>query len=195
MATVATWGTSWLTSWLTSWTATPTVDPALAARDSRLYTNFIARYISTDIDLLVDDIRVVPMSPDYVFDADHVHLSEVSADVVGDSIAVGPTNLFVNSDEFKWLNGVFEWTNLTAEIEGFLLYVNTGVASTSELISFHKEDFKGITKTLTGGDIRWTPSTRGFFDVIPEDVFIGRVTSFGHFRVTSRRDNHHIRKS
>lgn len=178
MAVVQTWGTSFLTSWLTSWHAEPSISEALAARDSRLYTNFIDNYGGSILPTS-DTIKVIPVDIDYVFDADHVYLSEVGVNALLPAATLTGTR-WLTGDQLKYSIRKLIFLSVTGSVGSFILYKDTGNSATSELISYHREDFNNLTKEMTGGDLEWILNTGGFFDVIPEDVFVGRVVSFTH---------------
>lgn len=181
MAAVATWGTSWLTSWLTSWTATPPIDPELEARESRLYTNFIDEYNAATIDLVTDTIKAILVDDLYTFDSDDVYLSELSSNTIGSAVEIS-SGKRVADDVFTSSQTKLTFPYLTGDVYAIVLYKDTGVASTSPLISYHREDFNGLTKTMVGGDIEWIRNTSGYFKVDPENVYVGRIASFSTLR-------------
>jgi hypothetical protein len=178
MPAVQTWGTSWGTSWLTYWDAIPGVDPLLAARTSRLYTNFITEFNNSTIDLVSDSIKIIPVDENYVFSAEHIYLSELGTDALEPAVSLTGNKFMTGTDTFRYGTRKAKFISVTGSVNAFVLYVDTGNAATSQLISYHNEDFNNITKEMTGGDLEWVFNTGGFFEVSPEDVYVGRVFSF-----------------
>jgi hypothetical protein len=165
--------------------STTFVDKTLLENDSRLYLNFIKLYDASAINPVNDTIKLVLVNPDYVFDFEHVNLSEVSSYTVGDSKQLGAGKTFTD--------GVLDYTpktipfrNFTGIVGGFILYKDTGNESTSPLISYHKADFKGKTINLIKNDLEWKLNTQGFFQTIPEEIYQGRILTYTNVRTETK---------
>ena len=159
-------------------TSVTTASGALEGRDSRLYDNFITQYGIDACDPVNDVIRVIPVSEDYVFSSGHVYLSELGSYSLSPAVLLGARHLV--GDTLKYQNRKIKFFTVTGSVNAFVLYKDTGNAATSELISYHNEDFNGSSKVIVEGDLEWILNTKGFFNVDPEDVYIGRVISFAH---------------
>ena len=150
------------------------VDKTLLERDSRLYSI----YLLSAIDVTAVTIKAVPVTADYTFDATHEHLDDLGSNTIDPAVTLSGSKWYGLNGEFKYSPNKIKFLTVTGDVAAFVLYRDTGDAATSELISYHREDFKGLTKGLAAETLDWTLSTAGFFDKEPENVYVGRVTSY-----------------
>ena len=150
------------------------VDKTLLERDSRLYSI----YLLSTIDVTTAPIKAVPVTLDYVFDSTHEYLDDLGSNTVDPAVTLSGSKWYGLNGEFKYSPNKIKFLTVTGDVAAFVLYRDTGDAATSELISYHREDFKGLTKGLAAETLDWTISTGGFFDKEPENVYVGRVTSY-----------------
>ena len=113
-------------------------------------------FLDGDIDLLVDDIRVVLVDlADYTVDIDvHDFLADIPA---GARVAVSASLATKNTDL-----GVFDAADITFgsvtgdESEALVIYQHTGSDATAKLIAFIDTGVTGLPVTPNGGDITVT---------------------------------------
>lgn len=120
-----------------------------------LYPSFKQLLLQGDIDLLVDDIRVILVDlADYAYSSAHDFLDDVAA---GARVAV--SGALANKSA---TGGVFDADNVTLSAvtgdvsEALILYKHTGTAGTSPLIAFIDTGVTGLPVTPNGGDITIT---------------------------------------
>jgi len=150
------------------------VDKTLLERDSRLYSV----YLLSAIDVTAVTIKAVPVTADYIFDSTHEHLDDLGSNTINPAVTLSGSKWYGLNGEFKYSPNKIKFLTVTGDVAAFVLYRDTGDAATSELISYHREDFKGLTKGLAAETLDWTINTGGFFDKEPENVYVGRVTSY-----------------
>jgi hypothetical protein len=94
----------------------------------------------------------------------HVDLADVSTAHVGTAQTVGsPTVGVVAAGVFDHAN--VTWSAVTgASVESLDYYKDSGVAGTSPLIC-NIDSATGLPVTPNGGDITWTPSASGVFQI------------------------------
>ena len=121
---------------------------------SVVYPKAKEAFISGDIDLTTDDIRVICTDvADYTYDAAHDFLDDVAAGArVGTSTALASKTV---------TDGVFDAADITItsvsgdQFEALIIYKHTGVESTSNLIAYI-DSGTGLPFTPSGGDITIT---------------------------------------
>lgn len=95
----------------------------------------------------------------YTYSAAHEFLSSLSG-IIGTAVTLG-TKTFTN--------GAFDsadptWTAVSgATVEAIVLYIDTGVAGTSRLISITDTGQTGLPVTPNGGDITYTVDAAGWW--------------------------------
>ena len=136
------------------------------------YNNFGRAIAKSDIDLVV--IKAMFMAPAYVPNPDtHVFLSDISA-----SRAAGSTDLTVagltmtadNTDdrsEFDINDLVTGTITVTGGTNAVVFYIDTGVASTSELLTYNDLLLAGVQTTFTpiAGTLTATINANGIFSI------------------------------
>jgi hypothetical protein len=122
---------------------------------SALYAKAKKAFLDKDIDMLVDNIKVVLVdSADYTLDlATHQYLSDIAA-----GGRVGTSGNLANKST---TGGVFDADDITItgvtgdQFEYIILYMDTGTAATSPLIACI-DTATGLPCTPNGGDITIT---------------------------------------
>ena len=150
------------------------VDRTLLERDSRLYKI----YLLSSIDVVTAVIKAIPVKLDYVFDSNHEYLDDLGVNTLTPTVTLSGSRWLGLNGEFKYSPNKLKFLTVTGDVAAFILFRDTGNTATSELISYHREDFKGLTKGLAAETLDWTLNTGGFFDKEPENVYVGRVTSY-----------------
>jgi hypothetical protein len=125
---------------------------------SVLYPKFKEALLKADIDLENDTIKAVFIdSADYTYSAAHDFLDDVAGgSIVGTAQTLGTKTL---------TNGVFDaadstFTAVTGDpVEAILIYKDTGVAGTSNLIAL----IDGLTTTPNGGNLTISWNASGIF--------------------------------
>lgn len=94
----------------------------------------------------------------------HVDLADISSSLVGTAQTVtSPTVGVVSAGTFDHANST--WTAVSgASVESLDYYKDSGVAATSPLIC-NIDSATGLPVTPNGGDITWTPSASGVFQI------------------------------
>jgi hypothetical protein len=130
---------------------------------SSLYTPFKKLLLDGDIDLLVDNIKVVLVdAADYTFSAAHDFLDDVAA---GARVATSG-----NLASKTTTGGAFDAADVTFSAvtgdvsEALIIYKDTGVAATSPLIAYI-DTATGLPVTPNGGDIVVTWHASGIFSL------------------------------
>jgi hypothetical protein len=130
---------------------------------SSLYTPFKKLLLDGDIDLLVDNIKVVLVdAADYTFSAAHDFLDDVAA---GARVATSG-----NLASKTTTGGAFDaadvtFTAVTGDVsEALIVYKDTGAAATSPLIAYI-DTATGLPVTPNGGDIVVTWHASGIFSL------------------------------
>lgn len=130
---------------------------------SQLYPLAKEAFLSGDIDLLNDDIRVVLVdTADYTYSAAHQYLSSVLAGArVATSGALGTKSVAV---------GVFDAADVVLsgvtgdQAEALVVYQHTGTESTSRLIAYINAG-SGLPFTPNGGDLTVSWNASGIFAI------------------------------
>lgn len=95
----------------------------------------------------------------YTYSAAHEFLSSLSG-VVGTAVTLG-TKTFTNGT-FDSANPT--WTSVSgSSAEAIVIYIDTGVAGTSRLVSYEDTGQTGLPVTPNGGDITYTVDAAGWF--------------------------------
>jgi hypothetical protein len=130
---------------------------------SVLYPKFKEQLLQAGVDLSSVDVKVALVdSADYTYSAAHEFLDDVSAGVVATS---------ANLASKTFTNGVFDAadTTFTAATgdpaEALVVYVDSGTASTSRLITFIDtvDGDTSLSVTPNGGDVDVTWDADGIF--------------------------------
>jgi len=136
------------------------------------YNNFGRAIAKNDMDLVT--IKAMFMDPAYTPNPDtHVFLSDISA-----SRAAGSTDLTVagftmtadntdNRTEFDINDLVTGVITVPGGTNGVVFYIDTGVASTSELLTYNDLLLAGVQTTFfpLGGTLTGTVNTNGIFSI------------------------------
>jgi len=136
------------------------------------YNNFGRAIAKSDIDLVV--IKAMFMAPGYTPNRDtHVFLSDISA-----SRAAGSTDLTVagltmtadNTDdrtEFDINDLVTGVITIVGGTNAVVFYIDTGVAATSELLTYNDLLLAGVQTTFfpVGGTLTATVNVNGIFSI------------------------------
>ena len=117
---------------------------------------------STNNNLSAGDVRVALIDTGvYTFNSSHQFLDDISG-VVGTSPPI-TTKTFTN--------GIFDGDNVVfssvsgSTVEAVILYIDTGVASTSPLVAFLDTGFTGLPFTPNGGNVELTWDSTGIFQL------------------------------
>lgn len=130
---------------------------------SQLYPLAKEAFLSGDIDLLNDDIRVVLVdTADYTYSAAHQYLSSILAGArVATSGALGTKSVTV---------GVFDAADVVLsgvtgdQAEALVVYQHTGTEGTSRLIAYIDAG-SGLPFTPNGGDLTVSWNASGIFAI------------------------------
>lgn len=113
--------------------------------------------LSGNVDVLTGTVRIQMFDDDVVYDATDEFLDDVVGTAVGSAVAI--TSKDVTSGEFTGSIGAFTPPN-GFTVEALIIYIDTGVASTSRLLAFidTKADTTPISILTTGGSmlLHWT---------------------------------------
>lgn len=127
-----------------------------------LYPRFKQSLLNKEIDMDTDTIKVRLVTAAYTYSAAHQFLSDTTGAVGTDQVLGSPTIAL----------GVFDaadslWSAVTGSaVVGVIIYKDTGVAGTSNLIAFLDTGFTGspgIPVTPNGGSIAITWNASGIF--------------------------------
>lgn len=122
---------------------------------NKLYTPFLESCLKGEIDLLTSNVKLVLVDTGaYTHDVAHQYLSDVPS---GARIATSG-----NLANKSVTGAVFDADDVTisavsgASIEAFIIYIDTGTASTSRLVLFADTVSSGLPVTPNGGSITVT---------------------------------------
>lgn len=128
-----------------------------------LFPKFKQSLLNKEIDMDTDTIKVRLVTVAYVYSAAHQFLSDTTGAVGADQVLGAPTIV----------SGVFDandstWTAVAAgaAVTAVIIYKDTGVAGTSNLIAYLDTGFTGspgIPVTPNGGNIVITWNASGIF--------------------------------
>lgn len=128
-----------------------------------LYPKAKEAFLSADLDLLVDTIKVRLLNiSTYTISESDEFMSTVMAGATAVDVDITLTGKTVTNGQFKADNAA--WATVTgAAVEAFVVFKSTGVNSTSRLITFSDQAF-GIPHTPDGGPLTivWDRNTRIF---------------------------------
>jgi hypothetical protein len=129
-----------------------------------LYPKFKQSLLTAGIDVESDDIKVVLVDTGaYTYSSAHQFLSDVAA---GARVATS-----ANLGGKTTVNGTFDASDLTltavtgVESEAIVIYQDTGVEGTSQLIAYMDTGVTGLPVTPNGGDITITWNAAGIFSL------------------------------
>jgi len=135
------------------------------------YGHFPEKISNKEIDYVTDDIKIMLCTDSYVPNQD---TDEYKSDVTNEISISGYTSggkiltsksITYNSKITTLISGDVVWTLLTGEFRYAVIYCDTGVASTSALISYI--DFGStVTTTLTDVTITWDSGEMLTFSVV-----------------------------
>lgn len=123
------------------------------------YPTALASFLSADIDIPADDIRIVLLDLDgatpYAYNAAHQYLSDVA---VGARRATSAplANKTVTAGTFDFDNPTITSVAGPEDVEGYIVYQHTGVDNTSRLIAYVDREPDGVTPialTPDGGNV------------------------------------------
>jgi hypothetical protein len=118
-----------------------------------LYPKAKAAMLSGAVDLLTSTVRIQMFGTDAVYDATDEFLSDVVGTDWGSPVTINTKD--VTSGEFTGTNGAFNIPE-GAEIAALIIYIDTGVASTSRLLAWidTKSDTSAFVFTSTGQPVQ-----------------------------------------
>lgn len=134
------------------------------------YNGFGRAIAKNDIDTVT--IKAMLMATSYTPDADaHVYVSDISASRASGTTDITLSGLTINVDntdnrtEFDFADIVTG--TITATTNAVVLYISTGVDSTSELLTYNELLASGTPTTFTvvSGVLTATVSTNGLFSI------------------------------
>lgn len=113
---------------------------------------------------LTGDVRAILVDiADYTYSAAH--------DMIDDVPALARVAISANLSTKTFVNGLFDADNLTFSTvtgdvsEAIILYLHTGVESTSRLIAYFDTGVTGLPVTPNGGDINLNFNASGIFQL------------------------------
>lgn len=109
------------------------------------------------IDLLADDIKVALMDASYVYSSSHQYLTSVLS-ALNPTPAVSLTSKTITNGVFNADNAVF-FAVSGGTVSAAVIYRNTGLDATSELLAYYNVAAAGLPLATTGGDVTITWST------------------------------------
>jgi hypothetical protein len=116
----------------------------------------------TDIDLNDGTVKVALVDTGtYTYNAAHDFLNDLSG-VVGTAQTIANTTV---------TNGLFDGDNVTftavsgASVEALVIYIDTGVSTTSRLVAYIDTSVTGLPVTPNGGDISISWNASGIFQL------------------------------
>lgn len=119
--------------------------------------------MSGDLDLLVDDIRIILVdTADYTYSAAHDFLNDVAA---GSRVATSAATISSPSvTAGKFTHSAVTFSSVSGDqFEALIYYKHTGNEATSALICYI-DSATNLPMTPTGANIVWTPdATNGVF--------------------------------
>jgi hypothetical protein len=116
---------------------------------SAMYTAALTDLLEGDLDLLVDDIRVILIDAGaYTFSAAHDFLDDITAGG-RESNAVALAGKTVTAGVLDATDTVLTGTTTGVTVEAVVLYKHTGVEATSPLVAY----IDGLTGTTNGVDV------------------------------------------
>lgn len=133
-----------------------------------LYPLSVAQFLQGGINLASADVKIVLVDTAlYTFSAAHQFLSDIAAGARVATSANLASKTFTNGT-FDSADAVFTAVS-GATIEAYVIYVDTGTASTSRLLSFTDT---GVTNVATGGaGLPFTPNGGGITLASPTGWF------------------------
>jgi hypothetical protein len=118
----------------------------------------------SNIDLEAGNVKAILVDlADYTYSAAHDMLDDVAvaARVATSGNLAGKTVTNGTFDCDNWT-----WTAVTGDpCEAVIIYIDTGVASTSRLVAFLDTGITGLPVTPNGGDINFTVDAAGLFTI------------------------------
>ena len=133
-----------------------------------LFLKGLEQLLGGNIDMDTDTIKLAPMSTSYTFNAGTQSFwSDISSDLASGATAITLTTPAINIDtgnsrvEFDAAD--IAETNQTFTTGAFVIYKDTGVASTSPLIMYG--EYTEGTLSPVDGDFNLTVNAEGFFSI------------------------------
>jgi len=136
------------------------------------YNNFGRAIAKSDIDLVT--IKAMFMAPAYIPNPDtHVFLSDISASRASGSTDLTVAGLTITADntddrsEFDINDLVTGTITVTGGTNAVVFYIDTGVAATSELLTYNDLLLAGVQTTFTpiAGTLTATINANGIFSI------------------------------
>lgn len=127
----------------------------------------LVAFIQGDVDMLVDDIKVVALNSGYTFDRTHDFLSDITGG--GSNVVVTSGNLASKTVTQVNNKAVFDAADVAfgnvnnGTVTQYVIYKDTGVAGTSQLI-LHVD---GYSQATNGGplNLAWADTENKIFAV------------------------------
>lgn len=135
---------------------------------ANLYGSIYAKMANKEIDLDTDTVKVALVTSAYTFDQDaHDYFNDITNEVTGSGYTAGGATLAsktvgytAGTNTFKFDAADVTWANSTITARGAVVYVSTGVASTSPLLAYFNF---GSDKISSGGDFDLVWDAAGIF--------------------------------
>lgn len=132
-----------------------------------VYPKALEAFLGADIDLLVDTIKVLPVSSTYVYNAAHDFLDDVGAGARIDAAATLAGKTVTGGVFDSSTNPTFNGISNVETLDALIVYQHTGVESTSHLIAFI--DTRGDTTLIhvlgDGGPLQVVWAAAGIFGI------------------------------
>lgn len=135
---------------------------------ANLYGSIYAKMANKEIDLDTDTVKVALVTSAYTFDQDaHDYFNDITNEVTGSGYTAGGATLAsktvgytAGTNTFKFDAADVTWATSTITARGAVVYVSTGVASTSPLLAYFNF---GSDKISSGGDFDLVWDAAGIF--------------------------------
>ena len=115
-----------------------------------------------NVDIIAGDVKSILVDlADYTYSAAHDFLNDVAA---GARVATSGNLAGKSATSGTFDHDNFTWTSVTGdESEAVIHYIDTGVETTSRLVSFFDTGVTGLPVTPNGGDINFNVNASGLF--------------------------------
>lgn len=128
-----------------------------------MYNSAKEAFISGDIDLTSDTIKVALVSSTYTYNSAHDFFDDVSGQI-GTSETLGSKT--VTDGTFDAADSTFSSVTAGSTVDAYIIYQDTGNTATSHLIAYFDTDSGGaISIPTNGGDITIAYSGSGIFSL------------------------------
>lgn len=116
-----------------------------------LYPKFKQALMNKEINLDTDNFKAMLLDSDYTYDAAHDFLDDVAAGARVDT-AVALANTSITDGVFDADDLTFTTVSNATNVVAILIYKDTGVEATSQLVAY-LDTGTGLPYTTNGGDI------------------------------------------